>query len=236
MDVIEWLNSRLRFGMKKGLSNIHSICSNLGNPNLHPKVIHVVGSNGKGTVSSLLDHYILSTGSTTLRFTSPHLVSVNERIRLSGVISSKDEFESALQKVYLGSRNLELTFFEVITATAFVMASENRPEWLILEAGIGGRLDSTNVVDAEYVVLTGITLEHTSILGNTKEEILKEKLGVLKRNKSLICADLDETLIPLVYEKVESENAKLYETIDLPIDVLDQLNEVQKEDVFFLLN
>ena len=188
---MKYLETRLMFGMVPGLESTRLICGALGNPERKFRSIHVVGTNGKGSTSFYLAGILQAHGLKAGLYTSPHLVSLRERIRVDDEpISDADldrlllqvkeaaESVSSLQ-VALGKPALEPTFFEVLTVAAFLYYAEKGVDVAVLEAGMGGRLDSTAVAGGEMAVVTGIGLEHTEVLGATESAILKEKMGVV---------------------------------------------------------
>lgn len=186
---MEYLNSRLMFGMMPGLESTRALCEALGNPQKKFKTIHVVGTNGKGSTSYYLSGVLKAHGYKTALYTSPHLVSLQERIRVDDEpISMADldkyllQVQAAAEQVNAGrgaDEKIEPTFFEVLTLVAFLHYANSGVQVAVLEAGMGGRLDSTAVADGELAVVTSIGLEHTEVLGATEEAILKEKMGVL---------------------------------------------------------
>ena len=184
--------------MKAGLENIRELCARLGDPQKAFRSVHVVGSNGKGSVASMSALAFSRAGLRTGLFTSPHLVSVRERFRIDGGPVSAEELDSVLLRVRDASARapeIQTTFFEAATAAALLWFKERGVEVAVLEAGLGGRLDSTNVADSPLAALTSISLEHTDLLGNTEEEILAEKLGVMRRGGLCVHA-LPPRLLP----------------------------------------
>lgn len=177
---MEYLESRLMFGMVPGLESTRRLCEALGNPQEKFKTIHVVGTNGKGSTSYYLAGILQAHGYTTGLFTSPHLVSLRERIR----VNDKPIPEADLERLLLAVKNaaererIEPTFFEVLTLVAFLYYAEQGVDVVSMEAGMGGRLDSTAIACGGIVVLTSVGLEHTEVLGPTEEAILKEKMAV----------------------------------------------------------
>lgn len=188
-DGMEYLNSRLMFGMMPGLESTRALCEALGNPQKKFKTIHVVGTNGKGSTSYYLSGVLQAHGLKTALYTSPHLVSLQERIRVNDQpISAEDldkyllQVKAAAEQVNAGrdtGEKIEPTFFEVLTLVAFLHYANSGVQVAVLEAGMGGRLDSTAVADGEMAVVTSIGLEHTEVLGATESAILREKMGVL---------------------------------------------------------
>jgi len=186
---MEYLNSRLMFGMVPGLESTRKLCEALGNPQKKFKTIHVVGTNGKGSTSYYLSGILKAHGYRTALYTSPHLVSLRERIRIDDVPISDEDLDRYLLQVkdaaervnagLAGNSVIEPTFFEVLTLVAFLHYANSGVEVAVLEAGMGGRLDSTAVANGEIAVVTSIGLEHTEVLGSTESAILKEKMAVV---------------------------------------------------------
>ena len=178
---MEYLESRLMFGMVPGLESTRKLCDALGNPEKKFRSIHVVGTNGKGSTSFYLSRILQAHGLKTALFTSPHLVSLRERIRVDGQpIGEADLCRLLLQvKAAAEKVGVEPTFFEVLTLVAFLYYAEQKIDVAVLEAGMGGRLDSTAVAGGEIAVVTSIGLEHTEVLGPTESAILREKMGVV---------------------------------------------------------
>jgi len=177
---MEYLESRLMFGMVPGLESTRKLCEALGSPQQKFKTIHVVGTNGKGSTSYYLAGILQAHGYKTGLFTSPHLVSLRERIRIDDLPIPEADLERLLLRVKAAAveATLEPTFFEVLTLVAFLYYAEQGVDVVSMEAGMGGRLDSTAVACGDLVVLTSIGLEHTEVLGPTEEAILVEKLSV----------------------------------------------------------
>ena len=205
-DGLEYLNSRLIFGMMPGLATTRKLCEFLGNPQKNFKTIHVVGTNGKGSTSYYLSGILESHGLKTGLYTSPHLVNLRERIRIDDTPIDEESLNRLIMKVKAAAEEtgVEPTFFEVLTIVAFLYYAEQNVDVAVLEAGLGGRLDSTAVADGDLIVLTSIGLEHTEVLGQTESAILKEKMGVAGsaqnilsngRGKTFVLGGLDASLI-----------------------------------------
>jgi dihydrofolate synthase / folylpolyglutamate synthase len=173
---------------KFGLSNITTLAESLGNPQNEIPCAHVAGTNGKGSTAAMLDSILRAAGLRTGLYTSPHLERINERVRIDGDDISDEDFASAWTRVHasieslLGSGKLSShpTYFECITALAFVAFATRGVEFAIYEVGLGGRLDSTNIVQPEVAVITSIDFDHESFLGHSIEEIAAEKAGIIK--------------------------------------------------------
>ena len=185
---LDRLSSLGRFGVKPGLANIRELCRRLGEPQLCAKAVHVAGTNGKGAVVAMVDACLRKAGAKVLRYTSPHLVSVNERFTSNGEPVSDALLEEALSETERAAEGLEITYFEALTAMAFIVARKSAVDWMVLETGLGGRLDATNVCAPEAAVITKIGLDHCDWLGNTVEEIALEKAGIVKRGVPIVLA------------------------------------------------
>lgn len=192
----DYLYSLLMFGSKVGIETTRKLLARLGSPEEAFRTVHVVGTNGKGSTSLYLARILEAHGFKVLLFTSPHLVSVRERLRVNGVPISEGEFDSALLKVKAAAEELGIcaTFFETLTLAALWFARECGVDFFVAEAGLGGRYDATAAAFGELAVLTGIGLEHTAILGDTEEKILAEKMAVLKKGKKLVRCKFQGTL------------------------------------------
>ncbi len=194
------------FGMMPGLTTTRKLCEVLGNPQKKFKTIHVVGTNGKGSTSYYLSGVLQAHGLKTGLYTSPHLVSMRERIRVNDLPIDDESLDRLIMQAKAAAEEtqVEPTFFEVLTIVAFLYYAEQNIDVAVLEAGMGGRLDSTAVADGELIVLTSIGLEHTEVLGSTESAILKEKMGVAGsaqsilsngRSKTFVLGGLNENLI-----------------------------------------
>jgi len=170
------------------LHNIKALCKALGKPQKFYESIHIVGTNGKGSTALYLANILQAHGFKTGLFTSPHLVNQRERIKINGKMISQRELNSVLTRIEQAAKaaNIEPSYFETLTAAAFLWFKEKEIQIAVLEAGLGGRLDCTKIAGGNIVALTSIGLDHTEILGNTKEKILREKLGIAKKGAIVI--------------------------------------------------
>lgn len=207
------LGERRRFGMKPGLDTIRGICAALGDPQKKLRnVIHVAGTNGKGAVCAILDSVLGGA-----RYTSPHLVRINERFFLRGAPIGDEVLESAAAKVSRLAPS-DLTFFEALTAVAFEAFAEADPEWTVLETGLGGRLDATNICEPKLTVITKIGLDHCDWLGDTVEKIAAEKAGIIKPGVSVVLAKNEESVIDVIRRTAEAKGAPFFYAPDLASD------------------
>lgn len=177
---------------KPGLERILSFCHHLGDPQKNYKTIHVAGTNGKGSVSHMLASVLQHSGYRVGLFTSPHLRDFRERMRVDGKMISEREVVDFVARHKDKMRELDLSFFEMTTAMAFDFFSASDVEVAVIETGLGGRLDATNVILPELCVVTNIGLEHTDLLGDTIEKVAAEKAGIIKPSVPIILGEADE--------------------------------------------
>ncbi|OYT28472.1 bifunctional folylpolyglutamate synthase/dihydrofolate synthase [Thermoplasmatales archaeon ex4572_165] len=206
-QAVSWLNRSQRFGMKLSLNRIISILDQLNNPEKKLHVIHVAGTNGKGSVCRYISSILTEEGYQVGLFTSPHLESIRERICINNKIISKKDFSyyiSIIKNVVdnLEKKELHPTYFEICTVLGFLFFKEKKVDYAIIEVGLGGRYDATNVVLPIAAVITNISYDHQHILGETLEEIAFEKAGIIKNNVSVITGVQGEAL------KVIQNNAR----------------------------
>lgn len=185
-QAIEYIHSLEKFGIKPGLERIRALCELLGNPQNGLKFIHVAGTNGKGSTSTMISNILQKNGYNTGLFISPYVLDFRERIQYNGNMIEHHELAECVEKVKeaadkLAENDIFPTEFEAVTAAAFVYFAKKKCDFVVLEVGLGGKYDSTNIILAPYVsVLTSISLDHTNILGDTVEEIAAEKCGIIK--------------------------------------------------------
>jgi dihydrofolate synthase / folylpolyglutamate synthase len=169
---------------KLGLERISAVLAALGNPHKAYRVVHVAGTNGKGSVCAMIDAGLRAAGIRTGLFTSPHLIEPTERIQIDGIPVTPSQFSKAFDVVHQAAESLELdahpSYFETVTAMAFWLFREMGVETAVVEVGLGGRLDSTNVVEPALTVITPVDMDHEMYLGNTIQAIATEKAGILK--------------------------------------------------------
>jgi dihydrofolate synthase / folylpolyglutamate synthase len=188
-ETIEYLYSRLpvfhregKSAYKPGLKNIESLCEYLGNPEKKFKSIHIAGTNGKGSTSHFLASIFQSAGYKTGLYTSPHLKSFTERIRINGIEIPEQNVIDFVKEHNDFTEELSPSFFELTVGMAFDYFAKEKVDIAIIEVGLGGRLDSTNIIVPELSIITNIGYDHTDLLGNTLEEIAFEKAGIIKPN------------------------------------------------------
>ncbi len=176
------------------------------------KIIHIAGTNGKGSIAEIISSSLIQCGYKTGIYTSPHLYEINERIRINGLNINDNEFIKIEKLVYDKIRNKEKhyrTFFEAMTTTAFLYFSKNKTDYAIIETGLGGRLDATNVVNPHLTVITIIDFDHTKMLGNSLEDIAREKGGIIKKNIPLFTFKQNEIVNNVLKSICLEKNAPL---------------------------
>ncbi|MGY6521094.1 MAG: bifunctional folylpolyglutamate synthase/dihydrofolate synthase [Mongoliitalea sp.] len=195
---------------KKDLSNTLALCNHLGNPEQKIKTIHVAGTNGKGSTSHMLSAVLMKAGYKVGLYTSPHLKSFTERIKIDGLCISEEavvEFIAA-NREYLDQ--LKPSFFEMTVGMAFWYFAKEQVEIAVIEVGMGGRLDSTNVIVPEVSIITNIGFDHMQFLGDTLPLIAVEKAGIIKKNIPVIISHTQEELVPVFREQAQAKDAMLY--------------------------
>jgi dihydrofolate synthase / folylpolyglutamate synthase len=195
--------------LKSGLSNITALCDGLGNPQHKFKSIHVAGTNGKGSTSHLLAAVFQSSGYKTGLHTSPHLKLYTERFKIDGQLMPEQyvvDFVQANQ--YLIDR-IKPSFFEISVAMAFEYFASQQVDIAIIEVGLGGRLDSTNIITPILSVITNIGYDHTDLLGNTLPEIANEKAGIIKPNVPVVISEQQPEILQLFIDKAATNNSKI---------------------------
>lgn len=192
-STVNWLFQQLPMYQKQGISaykadlgNIQLLDVHLGHPHKHFKSVHVAGTNGKGSVSHMLASIFQEAGRKVGLYTSPHLKDYRERIKINGVLISEDSVVEFVSKNKLFFETHQLSFFEMSVGMAFQYFSEQKVDIAIVEVGLGGRLDSTNIITPELSIITNIGLDHTNLLGNNLTAISKEKAGIIKHNVPVI--------------------------------------------------
>ncbi|AKT38772.1 bifunctional folylpolyglutamate synthase/dihydrofolate synthase [Chondromyces crocatus] len=206
-EMLVELQGRTRRGMELGLDRMQDSLAALGAPHRALACVHVAGSNGKGSVCAMVEEAARRAGLRTGLYTSPHLSRFAERIRIDGAPIGDAALASALEAA-LTRVPLELTFFEAMTVAAFVAFHEAGVELAVLEVGLGGRLDATNVVEAPLcTAITSIALEHTQILGSTLPEIAREKAGILKPGAPVVLGPLDTSAEAAILDQARAVGA-----------------------------
>jgi len=218
-ETIDYLYALQKHGIKLALSNSYALMAFMGDPHRKFRSVHVAGTNGKGSTSSFVASMLQAAGYRVGLYTSPHLVSFTERIRINGVLISESKVVELAGRVRDVARKAEglggmaafsPTFFEVTTAMAFTYFAEEGVDIAVIEVGMGGRLDSTNVITPLVSVITNIELEHTEFLGTTLREIAGEKAGVIKQRVPVVTGAMQREVIRVIEQEAEARRAGVY--------------------------
>ncbi|MCI7269413.1 MAG: bifunctional folylpolyglutamate synthase/dihydrofolate synthase [Prevotella sp.] len=194
---------------KEGLSNTIALDDHLGNPHRRYKTIHVAGTNGKGSTSHTLAAILQKAGYKVGLYTSPHLVDFRERIRVNGVAVSEEYVVDFVKDNREFFEPLHPSFFELTTAMAFKYFAEQKVDIAVIEVGLGGRLDCTNIISPVLSVITNISFDHTGFLGDTLEKIAGEKAGIIKPNTPVVIGEYTNETKPVFIGKAEEMNAPI---------------------------
>ena len=195
---------------KPGLENTLRLMAQVGNPHLHLKAIHVAGTNGKGSTSHLIAAALQAAGYKVGLFTSPHLVSLTERIRINGQPIPEDEVAAFVTQHKAFLDELQPSFFETMTAMGFAYFVQEQVDIAVVEVGLGGRLDSTNVLTPILSVITNIGLDHTEFLGNTLTKIAKEKAGIIKAGVPVVIGESHPQTMNVFLAKAQECGSEIY--------------------------
>ena len=215
-EAIEYIHSINWQFCNPGLERVTSLCERLGNPQDKLKFIHVAGTNGKGSFCAMTEAILRAEGYKVGLFTSPYILEFGERMRIDGKNIPDGELCALVEEIKPIADAMEdkPTEFELITALAFLYFARNNCDVVVLECGLGGRLDATNIIKTPILsVITGIALDHTSILGNTVEAIAAEKAGIIKAGVPLLWCGSDKRAEAVIFEKAREKGAPIY-TVD----------------------
>jgi len=212
-EAVRYLYNLQKYGIKFGLENITRLMSALDEPHTAFRSIHVAGTNGKGSTSAIIASILQSAGFRTGLFTSPHLVSFTERIRLDGQeISETDVIALAgeVRDVASGLEDLSPTFFEVVTAMAMLYFKRSNADIAVVEVGMGGRLDATNIITPEASVITGISYDHKEFIGPSLGDIAREKAGIIKKRTPVAVSEQETEALDVLENKALEQEAQLF--------------------------
>ncbi|KAB1440746.1 MAG: bifunctional folylpolyglutamate synthase/dihydrofolate synthase [Candidatus Galacturonibacter soehngenii] len=220
-EAVTYILNVPKFTKKNPVENIKALMTELNNPQRNTKVIHVAGTNGKGSVCAFIESILNESKKTNGMFTSPHLVKINERFRINGVVISDENFTDAFDQVIKAVDKIikkgysHPTFFEFLFAMSMVIFEKENVEFVILETGLGGRLDATNMIENPILtIITTVDLDHTEILGDTIEKIAFEKAGIIKPNVPVIFDGTNLEVNQIIEEVARKNEAKCYKLID----------------------
>jgi dihydrofolate synthase/folylpolyglutamate synthase len=222
-EALEYIHSICWTFTKPGLERISALCEKLGNPQDELKFIHVAGTNGKGSFCSMIDSVLRAAGYKTGLFTSPYIKVFNERMQFCGKNIDDNELAEITEyvKPYADSMEDKPTEFELITAIGFEYFKRKKCDVVILEAGMGGRLDSTNIIKSSLLsVITGISLDHTAFLGDTVEKIAAEKAGIIKENGSVLFGGNSKSVEEVIKAKAAEMGADYHFADKSSLDIV----------------
>lgn len=205
---------------KPGLQNITQLCSFFGNPQDKIKTIHIGGTNGKGSTSNMLASILQESGYKIGLYNSPHLIRFTERIKVNGKEADREYVYQFIQKLKQLPKEIQPSFFEFTTIMAFEYFRQQNVDYAIIEVGLGGRLDSTNIIHPIVSAITNIALDHQNILGNTLEEIAAEKAGIIKKHTPIISGVEEQSIKKIIQDKANSLDAPFIDatTIDYALE------------------
>ena len=216
-EAVEWLFSIRRLGAERTLEPVYGLLKPLGDPYKSFKSIHVTGTNGKGSTSAMIASILRAAGFKVGLFTSPHLIEFTERIVVDGeqipradVVRLLERIRPIVDELHRGPELVRPLFFDIVTATAFQYFAEVGVDFAVLEVGMGGRLDATNVVNPLVSVITNVSLEHTEVLGGTVLEIAREKGGIIKPGGVLVTATQDDEVYALFKETCRRLDSRIF--------------------------
>lgn len=209
-DAVDYLYNLRKYGIKLGLSNIKTLMSILGDPHRSFNSIHIAGTNGKGSTATIIASILAQNGFKVGLYTSPHLVSFTERIRINNKKVSEDDVIRLTILLNSLIKDIKPTFFEFVTAMAFYYFMENDVDWAVIETGMGGRFDATNVIDPHVSIITNVGFDHMEFLGNTISDIAFEKAGIIKRGVPVVTASQHPDAVRVLTETAERLDSEIH--------------------------
>lgn len=224
-EALKYIESVGKFGMNFGLKRIERICELLGNPQERLKVIHVAGTNGKGSTVTFVSNILIEEGYRVGIYTSPHLERFTERIKINNEEIPEEDVAVLIEEIkeiidiVIAEGYEHPTEFEIVTACALKYFDEKKVDFVVLEVGLGGRLDATNVVKPLLSIITSISYDHTNILGDTIEKIAYEKAGIIKKNRPLVLYPQVEEAERVIVKRAEEMDSNTYYVKDTEWDV-----------------
>lgn len=209
-----FIHKTLNFGSRPGLERVSELCKRLGDPQNELKFVHVAGTNGKGSTVTMISCALEDAGYKVGKYTSPYIYDFRERIEINGQMISREDLADITERVSIECEKMDdhPTEFEIVTAIAFVYFKEQKCDYVVLEVGLGGRLDATNIITSPLIsVICSISLDHVQILGDTEEKIAFEKAGIIKEGCPCVAYPLNSESVTAVFKKICSERkSKLY--------------------------
>ena len=242
-EAIDWLFVQIpsyqtdgKKAYKPGLENIIKLCELFGNPQEKLKMIHIGGTNGKGSTSNMLASVLQEAGYKIGLYNSPHLIDFTERIKINGENCDKQFVYHFIQKLRNLPKEITPSFFEFTTIMAFEYFYQQKVDYAIIEVGLGGRLDSTNIITPLISAITNVALDHQDLLGNTIEEITREKAGIIKANIPIISGTEDPIVFKIIKEKAAEQNSEFIDATLIDTNIKSDLKgNYQKKNIKVVL-
>lgn len=240
-NIIDSLFALERKGIKPGLERTLAVLEEIGNPHLKFPTIHIAGTNGKGSTASLIASILCQSVLNTGLYTSPHIKDFNERIKIGNKKIDDSEMIEIAEKLLDIGHKYDATFFELTTALAFEYFAQNKVDIAVIETGLGGRFDSTNVLNPLISVITSIDIDHTDFLGNTLQEIAYEKAGIIKANTPCIVGETKSEAVNVIIEVALQQCSELVFAESYKIDSQEILNNftmklnIESENSFYTI-
>jgi len=216
---------------KADIGNIVSATKHLKNPHTQFKSIHIAGTNGKGSTAHMLASILQESGINVGLYTSPHLKDFRERIKINGEMIAQKDVVTFVKENQVFFEKMELSFFEFTVAMAFDYFAKQKVDIAIIETGLGGRLDSTNIINSELAIITNISLDHTNLLGDTVEKIAKEKAGIIKNKTPVIIGRRQKETTSIFKNIAKEKNANLIYASPRKVYASDLKGDYQKENI-----
>ncbi|NHI67610.1 bifunctional folylpolyglutamate synthase/dihydrofolate synthase [Lactococcus garvieae] len=241
---LEWIHSRLKFNIRPGLTRIEALLKLLGNPEKELSMIHVAGTNGKGSTVAFTRGILEQLDLTVATFTSPFIATFGERMAINGhpipddkLIMYVEQLKPLVEAMDKKEKLAGITEFEIITALAFRYFADEKVDVALIEVGLGGLLDSTNVIKPVATAITTIGMDHMDILGDTLEKIAAQKAGIIKPNTPLVTGKIADEALAVIAQTAQKNQAQHYQySIDYQVDILENERFNYKDDEIHLLN
>ncbi|WP_276420850.1 bifunctional folylpolyglutamate synthase/dihydrofolate synthase [Lactococcus garvieae] len=241
---LEWIHSRLKFNIRPGLTRIEALLKLLGNPEKELSMLHIAGTNGKGSTVAFTRGILEQLGLTVATFTSPFIETFGERMAINGhpipdekLIKYVEQLKPLVEEMDKDARLAGITEFEIITALAFRYFADEHVDVALIEVGLGGLLDSTNVIQPVATAITTIGMDHMDILGDTLEKIAAQKAGIIKPYTPLVTGKIADEALAVIAETAQTNQAKHYQYgIDYQVEILENERFNYKDDEIHLLN
>ena len=241
---LEWIHSRLKFNIRPGLTRIEALLKLLGNPEKELSMLHIAGTNGKGSTVAFTRGIFEQLGLTVATFTSPFIETFGERMAINGhpipdekLIKYVEQLKPLVEEMDKDERLAGITEFEIITALAFRYFADEHVDVALIEVGLGGLLDSTNVIQPVATAITTIGMDHMDILGDTLEKIAAQKAGIIKPYTPLVTGKIADEALAVIAETAQTNQAKHYQySIDYQVEILENERFNYKDDEIHLLN